>query len=456
MMFPSVNLRRSLPRLLTSWTILLASSTVVSQSTGSPAPVIKLTQQFNGYNFNKPVGILDPNDGTNLLYVVEKGGKIQTVSRTTGDVGSVPFLNVSSRLGACIGYCDERGLLGLVFHPDYETNGYFYINYTRQTGSALFGDLSTYVSRFTRSATEPTVADADSELVVMTFDQPSSNHNAGDLAFGPDGYLYITTGDGGSAGDPFDNGQNTASRLGKLLRIDVDQSSGGLNFAIPPTNPFVSTIGANPEIWAYGLRNPWRISFDSLNGNLFIADVGQYLWEEVNLQPANSAGGENYGWNIMEGFNCFSPSSGCNTTGLTMPIFEYDHQDGKCSITGGHIYRGEESERAGNYYYADYCSGQMWAAKQKNNGNWASYLVHETDRAWSSFGKDANGDHYAIDLDGDIFKIETCQDDPEFYYADRPSVTCEFIRSKRRIIERACEVIEVQQGCPQLCRSTTC
>ena len=268
-------------------------------------------------------------------------------------------------------------MLGLAFHPDYTTTGFFYVNYTDNLGD-------TVVARYTVSAKDPNVADPDSAQTVLTQDQPFSNHNGGQVAFGPDGYLYIALGDGGSGGDPQENGQNLNTWLGKILRVDVngDDFPGdpNRNYAVPPDNPFVSDPNALDEIWAYGVRNPWRCTFDRVTGDFFIADVGQGAWEEINFQPAASPGGENYGWDVLEGGlhgpqpvpggNCFEdfPQGSCNAFlngGSTLPVLEYSHSFG-CSVTGGYRYRGQlYPQLDGIYFYSDLCSGIIWGAIQE-------------------------------------------------------------------------------------------
>ena len=256
--------------------------------------------------------------------MVEKGGRIRIISG--GNLRAEPFLDISSLV---LSRGSEQGLFAIAFHPDYRTNGIFFVHYSDQVGD-------TVIARY-RVSSDPNRADPASGTKILGVDQPASNHNGGQIAFGPDGYLYIGLGDGGGAGDPQGNGQNRASLLGKILRLDVDR---GEPYAIPSDNPFRTTAGARPEIWALGLRNPWRFSFDRTTGDLFIADVGQGVVEEVDFQPATSKGGENYGWNSMEGSRCYKPATGCNRNGLVLPVAEYDHDLG-CSITGGFRYRGQ-------------------------------------------------------------------------------------------------------------------
>jgi glucose/arabinose dehydrogenase len=293
----------------------------------------------------------------------------------------------------------EQGLLSVAFHPNYGENGRFFVYYTDTDGD-------TVVARYQVSDDDPNQANPDSALVLLTQSQPYGNHNGGLLKFGPDGYLYIGLGDGGYANDPLLAGQDTATLLGKLLRLDVDFNESG--YAIPANNPFVNDEAARNEIWAYGLRNPWRFSFDRLTGDLYIADVGQNIWEEVHFQPANSPGGENYGWNIMEGAHCFQAES-CDETGLEQPIVEHQHGTGDCSITGGYVYRGQQFlSLYGNYFYGDYCSGNMWSLLRQPDGTWVNNQVFGLRGLFiSSFGVDVNGELYLLSYgDGVVYQIQ--------------------------------------------------
>ncbi len=337
----------------------------------------------------RPLGVVAPGDGSGRLFVVLQGGRILVLAG--GTLLPEPFLDLSDRVSCC----GERGLLGLAFHPDFAANGLFFVNYT-DTG----GD--TVISRFAVSA-DADRADPTSEVEVLGYAQPFANHNGGQLAFGPDGYLYIGSGDGGSGGDPANNGQSLDTLLGKLLRIDVD----GSPYAIPPDNPFAGNGGARPEIWAYGLRNPWRFSFDRATGDLFVGDVGQSSREEIDFQPAASGGGENYGWRRMEGTLCFDPPSNCDDGSLVVPILEYGHDAG-CSVTGGFRYRGRAvPELAGVYLFADFCSGTVWGATEAG-GAWSATVLAETGLAVSSFGEDEAGELYLTHLDaadGAVYRL---------------------------------------------------
>lgn len=329
--------------------------------------------------FERPVVITHAHDAR--LFVVEQGGVVQLVK--DGEVQRVPFLDITDRVRAG----GERGLLGLAFPTDHAASGRFYAYYTDQDGNSV-------LSRFSLAG-EPDRADPGSEEVLLRVEQPYSNHNGGQLSFGPDGYLYLGLGDGGSGGDPQGNGQRLDTLLGTLLRLDVDVDDG---YAIPADNPFAGTDGARPEIWAYGLRNPWRFSFDRDTGDLFIADVGQNAYEEINLQPAGSQGGENYGWNTMEAEHCFQPPRDCDTSGLVLPIFSYPHGPRwGSSITGGYRYRGENvPDLQGAYVFGDFSSGRVWALRE-DGGAWSAEPLFEDGFPLSTFGEDAAGELYLAD-----------------------------------------------------------
>jgi len=333
-----------------------------------------------------PVGLANAGDGSGRLFVVEKRGSIRVVQ--SGQPAGAAFLNIQDRVGSD---SSEQGLLGLAFHPNFAQNGWFFVNYTDTQGN-------TVISRFSVTSALG-MADPSSETRVLSFDQPAPNHNGGHLAFGPDGYLYIGTGDGGGGGDTFGNGQNAHALLGKMLRIDVDS----LPYSIPPDNPFVGNPAYLPEIWAIGLRNPWRYSFDRQTGDLVIADVGQGDYEEVNVQPASSAGGENYGWPIMEGLHCFPSFNNCVSNGLILPVAEYDHSSGGCSITGGYVYHGSQYPQLdGVYFYGDYCSSTIWGMARDDAGVWQSRPLAQMDGSLSSFGEDENGEMYLADMRGGV------------------------------------------------------
>jgi glucose/arabinose dehydrogenase len=334
-----------------------------------------------------PTVITNAGDGSGRLFLVEQTGTIRIVRN--GVLLPAPFLNISDRLISG----GERGLLGLAFPPGFSGKGYFYVNYTRSP------DAATVVSRFFVSPADPDAALTTGEEIILTQAQPFANHNGGQLAFGPDGFLYVGLGDGGSGGDPQGNGQNPATLLGKLLRIDVE--AGTAPYAIPAGNPFAN------EIWASGLRNPWRFSFDRLTGDLFLADVGQNIWEEINFQAAGAAGGANYGWNIFEGPDCFSPAVGCvEPSAYSAPVAFYNHDLG-CSVTGGHVYRGPGNPGLqGVYLFGDFCSGRLWSLRPTVT-SWSMELLTQTNFSISTFGEDEQGALYVADYGlGTIYRID--------------------------------------------------
>jgi len=290
----------------------------------------------------------------------------------------------------------EQGLLSIAFPPQISGADVFYVNYTDSSGD-------TVIARFRLSQRDPRRADPTSEQILLHVTQPAANHNGGQLQFGPDGYLYAGMGDGGQGGDPWGNAQNPDTLLGKLLRLDVTGADG---YHVPSDNPFVGREGVRPEIWALGLRNPWRFAFDRSTGDLYLADVGQTRFEEVNFQPASSPGGENYGWDVMEGTHCFEPDSGCDTTGLVQPAAEYDHSQG-CSVTGGAVYRGARyPQLSGLYFYGDFCTGHIWGLRQGLAGEWTSALLLQSGASISSFGEDAVGEIYVVDYNaGSIYHL---------------------------------------------------
>ena len=337
-----------------------------------------------------PLWLTSPPDDPRL-FVVEKGGRVVIVEN--GAPLPTPFLDLRGQVSTG----SEQGLLSLAFHPDYAANGRFFVNFTDPAGD-------TRVVEYRASPADPDRADSGTARVVLAIEQPFSNHNGGLVLFGPDGMLYVGMGDGGSGGDPQGNGQDLGALLGKMLRIDVD---GGQPYASPQDNPFVDTAGARPEVWAYGLRNPWRFSFDRETGDLYIADVGQNRTEEVNA-VSGAGRGLNYGWNVMEGTSCFEPREGCDEEGLTLPVTEYDHGDG-CSVTGGYVYRGAAiPDLRGTYLYSDYCSGFVRGFRYTNGRaeNERRFTELEpADHSVSSFGEDAAGELYILTAGGGVYKI---------------------------------------------------
>src|SRR5437773_9870481 len=364
--------------------VLIALLFVFCGGAFAAPPAVTLRLVASGLTL--PVEIAHAGDGSGRLFVVEQGGAIKIIR--DGAVLATPFINITAQVLSG----GERGLLGLAFHPQFRANGKFYVYYTRQTDGTIV------VSEYQRSAANADVADPATERQLFTVTHPLSNHNGGHMVFGPDGYLYIGIGDGGGGGDQNNNGQNLGVRLGKLLRIDVNAASG---FAVPPGNPFVGQAGALPEIWAYGLRNPWKFNFDRASGDLLIADVGQDLWEEVDFQPAGDPGGRNYGWRITEGNHCFNPPSGCNFVGITLPIIEYGHSfsSGGFAIVGGYVYRGRKSRALrGFYLYGDNVSNHMWAAAA--NETWTPSSLINGPGSISTFGEDEAGELYVASLNG--------------------------------------------------------
>jgi glucose/arabinose dehydrogenase len=381
----SKSILRAVPFLIA---LLLGSCSLHSCSRNSSSPVQTdipdISLQLTASGFSQPLGITHAGDGSGRMFIVEQGGLVKVIKN--GATLTTPFLDVAGLLKSDSG---EQGLLGIAFPPGSgAANPYVYINYT---GTQGVGD--TVISRYTVAPNADAV-DPASAQTLMTVVQPFANHNGGQLAFGLDGYLYIGLGDGGSGGDPYNNAQNPGVLLGKMLRIEVSAGTG--TYGIPATNPFVGNPAYRPEIWAIGLRNPWRFSFDRLTADLYIADVGQDTYEEVDVQPASSAGGENYGWNIMEGLHCYNTST-CDSTGLSMPVVEYDHTGGNCAITGGYVYRGGlYPALQGVYFYGDYCSGRIWGMKRVGLA-FVIRLLLETGMLISTFGEDEAGNIYVAD-----------------------------------------------------------
>jgi len=364
---------------------------IVVAETTAPPPLeqLNLTLKPVASGFAKPLYLTHAHD--QRLFVVQQAGQIMIIEG--GVTRPTPFLDIKTRVGS---NGNEQGLLSVAFHPNYQKNGLFYVNYTNLEGS-------TTIARYNVSA-DPNVADEISEQILLTIPQPYSNHNGGHILFGPDGYLYIGMGDGGAANDPHNNGQSLNTLLGKILRLDVDTGSP---YGVPQDNPFITTAAARPEIWSYGWRNPWRMAFDAATGDLYVADVGQNQYEEVDVELAGSGGGQNYGWRLMEASHCFNPTS-CDpaTLKVVMPIAEYPHSQG-CSVTGGYVYHGTQFPQLnGVYLYADYCTGTLWGLRHEADGSWSQAELLASGKIISSFGLDAAGELYLIDhRSGEVWQV---------------------------------------------------
>jgi glucose/arabinose dehydrogenase len=373
---------------------LVAAGLLLSGCGGSSSPPIgSIALQPLASGVSSPLGLEQPADGSNRLFVVEQGGTIHIVQN--GTVLPQPFLDISGRVITG----GEMGLLGLAFHPEFVQNRKFYVNYVRSSA----GQIQSVIAEYTVSAANPNLADPASERILLTVNQAGNfnNHKAGQLAFGPDGFLYFGLGDGGNEGDPFGNGQNPQTLLGKMMRIDVNTTSPGLQYGIPADNPFVAG-GGLPEIYAVGFRNPWRFSFDRATGRLFAGDVGQDNFEEVDIVQ----NGGNYGWKTMEGMHCFNPPSGCNMSGLTLPIVEYSHSEGN-AIIGGFVYHGTAlAGLQGAYIFGDLGSGKIWKLVEGPPDTWTRTLLADTGVTISSLGQNQSGELYALDFaDGRVLKI---------------------------------------------------
>ena len=365
----------------------VSAAGVCEETAGAEIPSITLQKWLGG--FEQPVHLAHAGDGSGRLYVVEQAGRIRVIE--DGRIRPDPLLDIRGRVTGG----GEKGLLSVAFHPRHADNGYFYVDYT-----ASDGGLHTVIARFTRGADGR--ADPASEQVLLRIAQPYGNHNGGQVAFGPDGYLYIGMGDGGSANDPHGHGQNLSTLLGALLRIDVDRTAEGRPYAIPKDNPFLAVPGARPEIWAYGLRNPWRFSFDTQTGELYLADVGQNRVEEIDIVAA----GANLGWAVMEGDRCNTKSAElCARADLIAPIATYGHDEG-IAVTGGHVYRSSRIPGlCGAYLYADYGTGRLWGLRYRDGRVQGARRLLDTGLNISSFGQGQDGEIYVIDLNGGILRV---------------------------------------------------
>ncbi len=350
------------------------------------AEAIVLVNAFPNLNFTQPLDLQSVDDNSDRIFVAEKGGAIKVFDNNSNVTEADVFLD----LRGTISTTSEQGLLGFTFHPTFETNGYVFVCYTPSERLSV-------VSRFTVSNSNPNSVDLSTELILLEIPQPATNHNGGQIAFGPDGYLYIAMGDGGGSGDPDGNAQNRTNLLGNILRIDVDNTQNGFNYVIPTDNPFVNDIDSRNEIFAYGFRNPWRMSFDTTTGKLWTGDVGQNKIEEIDVVQI----GGNYGWNLFEGTSCFSGD--CSDSSLISPIFEYNQDNGDRSITGGYVYRGEEiASLQGKYIYGDFVSGRIWTLTEDGSTN---ELLIESGFNIASFGTDANQELYLCAFNGNIYKF---------------------------------------------------
>ena len=364
-----------------------------SKSTNGVFPNnLQVTRAFSNLSFDALTNLVQVDDGKDRIFVTEQVGLIHVFPNDNEIVSADVFLDIRDRVSTS---GNEEGLLGLAFHPEYRETGYFFVYYSSSS------PRRSIVSRFYSDPRHQDRVNPRTEFVIMEIGQPFSNHNGGQIAFGPDGYLYISVGDGGFKGDPHSNGQNLGTLLGTILRIDVDSLPTGKSYGIPPDNPFVEVDGARQEIWAYGLRNPWRFSFDRFTGSLLAGDVGQNDWEEINVIQK----GLNYGWDIMEGNHCFSPQANCVTVGLELPAAEYSQSEG-CAVVGGHFYRGSGlPSLSGTYVYGDYCSGKIWGLQFNGQSVTNQEMLIDSDLSITSFGQDLTGNLYILTRNDGIFSI---------------------------------------------------
>jgi len=362
---------------------------------------------FPNLSFQNPVGIYHAGDSTNRLFIIEQEGRIKVFENNSSISSAQTFLDIRSIVDQDSGYTEE-GLLGLAFHPNYSENGYFYVHYTDHLNGNINSPRN-IISRFSVNSNNPNQANINSEEIILIVDQPYHNHNGGQMGFGPDGYLYISFGDGGSAGDPEGNGQNLSTLLGSIIRIDIDNPSNDLNYGIPSDNPFIAPLNARDEIYAYGLRNVWKFSWDLETGLLWAADVGQNEWEEIDIIYS----GLNYGWNEMEGNHCYPPGSNCNPNNFEPPVWEYElYVDGVCSVTGGYVYRGSNLWMLeGKYIYGDWCTGDIWALTHEGNfGQNINEHLLQSGINITSFGLDENNEILFCG-NGNIYKLTSDQGD---------------------------------------------
>jgi glucose/arabinose dehydrogenase len=376
---------------------LLVASLVPGSASAAVVPSrihLGLSEVTDGLSV--PIGVTNARDGSGRLFVVEQTGAVRIVK--DGRLVSTPFIDISRS----VSNGGEQGLLGLAFHPSSRTTGKLYLSYTDVVGTSV-------IREYRVSSSNPDRVDGGSGRTLLRVRQPYGNHNGGHVAFGPDGYLYIGFGDGGSAGDPGNRAQSRSTLLGKLLRIDVNRRTGSLAYGIPSTNPYVGRSGLD-QIWAYGLRNPWGFSFDRSTGDLWIGDVGQGAWEEVDralaVRGRNAGRALNFGWRVMEGAHCYRPSSGCVRTGKTLPLTEYGRSAGRCSITGGNVYRGSAYPHlVGAYFFGDYCSGEIWFVDRAATRGVAPRRALDTNASITAFGEDEAGELYLTDAGGTLYRV---------------------------------------------------
>jgi len=373
-----------------------ASPSPTALTSPATAPLAKMDVEhvFPHLSFRRMVAMAYPDDGTNRLFLVLQPGQILVFPNDQGATSASTFLDIRERVND---RGEEEGLLGLAFDPSYRTNGYFYVYYSASD------PRRSIISRFSVSQAETNAADPDSERIILVVPQPFANHNGGQVTFGPDGYLYIGLGDGGGAGDPHQNGQSISTLLGSILRIDVSSLDQQGTYKIPADNPFAGQGGVGQEIWAYGLRNPWRFTFDLITGDLWAGDVGQNRFEEIDIiRP-----GLNYGWNIMEGLDCFQPREGCNQQGLELPVIEYALRDGNCSVIGGYVYRGSRLPSLyGAYIYGDFCSGKIWALRHDGTQVTEHLEIVDSSLRISSFAEDQSREVLILSFDNKIYRLK--------------------------------------------------
>ena len=363
-----------------------------ADTSATPLPTISLRPAFPNLRFRRLTNLLQPDDGADRIFVTEQSGRILVFPNDPEVESAGEFLDIRDIVRD---EANEEGLLGLAFPPDFPATDHFFVHYSASS------PRRSVISRFSVSGSDPDMADASSEVVVLEVEQPYGNHNGGQIEFGPDGFLYVALGDGGSSGDPMGSGQDTGTLLGAILRLDVSGASADAGYAIPPDNPFLGIPGARGEIWAYGLRNPWRFSFDQATGRLWAADVGQNAYEEINVVKR----GGNYGWKIMEGLHCFSPRQGCDTSGLELPVAEYGRSEG-CSVTGGHVYDGGDIPGLqGAYVYGDFCTGRIWGIRFDGVAASEPQLIVDSDLSITSFGRGVDGSMYVLGRDDGVYLV---------------------------------------------------